>query len=326
MDESKFESLLQAIRDERIASGVEQPNNLEQLVEAIVEKQTVLRQDYEKLSGEIQKLQETLTPLPDPDVALYISVASLIISILAVAAIFFLKNHLERECNIKDRLTEKKIDELNREIQQLKLVKNAFDDKSRSFEKKIDELNRDIQRLNAAKNALDDKNRSFEKEIDKRDQEIQRLKEPPPPPPPPLLTNTSFTNEFNTLMSLKTDSTFSKKRDDFRQKYNISAFSCANSQELIQDSDVEPKFKENVTNNGGDYWAYASGDCCEVVPSPYLQSYTDIVNIGRAFGKVFESNFKFGGYFTSIKVKKPALFKKSGSQWILQSRGILLLE
>ena len=298
MDESKFESLLQAIHDERIASGVEQPNNLEQLVEAIVEKQTVLRQDYEKLSGEIQKLQETLTPLPDPDVALYISVASLIISILAVAAIFFLKNHLERECNIKDRLTEKK----------------------------IDELNRDIQRLHAAKNALDDKNRSFEKEIDKRDQEIQRLKESPPTPPPPSLTNTSFTNELNTLMSLKTDSTFSEKRDDFRQKYNISAFSCANSQELIQDSDVEPKFKENVTNNGGDYWAYASGDCCEVVPSPYLQSYTDIVNIGRAFGKVFESNFKFGGYFTSIKVKKPALFKKSGSQWILQSRGILLLE
>ena len=310
MAESKLESLLQAVQNERIAGGVEQPSNLEQLVEAIIEEQNALRQDYEKLSGEIQKIQEYLpTPTPttlEPDVTLYVPIASLIIAILAIVAIVFLKNHLE----------------------------HALDDKNGSFEKKIDELNREIQRLKSVKNTLYDKNRSFEKKIDELNREIQQLKsevatKPPPlplPPPPPLPTNTSFTNAFNALMSLKTDSTFSEKRDDFRRKYNISAFSCSNSQELIQNSDVEPVFKENVTNNGGDYWAYASGDCCEVVPSPYLQSYTDGVNIGRAFGKVFESNFKFGGYFTSIKVKKPAIFKKSGSQWILQSRGVLLLE
>lgn len=318
MDES-ISSLLEAVRAESISSGTAQ-TSLERLVEAMVEEQAALRQSCEKLSQENQELQTALQQLPESDTALYVSVAALIISIVAVAAFVFLKKHLERDLYVKNELSEEKISELNQEIQRLNSAKRDLYVKNELSEEKISELNREIQRLNSL---ITD----------------YAIKIPPAPIKNESITpferdltvvqpsmNVNFTDEFNVLMALKEAPTFSEKLESFRRKYKISAFSCSNSKELIQNADIAPTFKESSANGNADYWAYENGDSYLVVPSPDVQSYTNGADIGRAFGKVFESNFKFGGYFTSIKVKVPAHFQKIGTQWILKSRGTLILE
>lgn len=318
MDES-ISSLLEAFRAESISGGTGQ-SALERLVEAMIEEQASLRQSYEKLSQENQELQTSLQQLPESDTALYVFVAALIISIVAIAAFVFLKKHLERELYLKNESSEEKISELNQEIQRLNSAERELYLKNESSEEKISELNREIQRLNSL---ITD----------------YAIKTPPTPiktksitpferdlPVVQPSTNANFTDEFNVLMALKEAPTFLEKLESFRRKYKISAFSCSNPKELIQNADIAPAFKESSANGNADYWAYENGDCYLVVPSPDVQNYTNNVNIGRAFGKVFESNFKFGGYFTSIKVKVPAHFQKIGTQWILKSRGILLLE
>ena len=104
MDES-ISSLLEAVRAESISSGTAQ-TSLERLVEAMIEEQAALRKSCEELSQENQELQTTLQQLPETNVALYISVVSLIISILAVVTVVFLKKHLERGLHIKNESAE----------------------------------------------------------------------------------------------------------------------------------------------------------------------------------------------------------------------------
>lgn len=312
-------SLLEAVHAESISSGTAQ-SALERLVEAMVEEQAALRQSCEELSKENQEFQTALQQLPESDTALYVSVAALIISIVAVAAFVFLKNRLERELHTKNESSEEKISELNREIQRLNSAERELHVKNAASEEKIFELNREIRRLNLLITDYATKAPTVQPKTDSitlSDRNSLVVQSTP---------SLSFTDEFNALMSLIEDPTFSEKRDTFQRKYKIIAFSCSNSHELIQNSDIAPAFKESSINDSNDYWAYENGDCYLVVPSPDVQSYTNSVNIDRAFGKVFESNFKFGGYFTSIKVKVPASFKKIGTQWILKSRGILLLE
>ena len=318
MDES-ISSLLEAFRAESIFSGTTQ-TSLERLIEAMIEEQATLRKSCEELSQENQELQTALQQLLGTDVALYVSVASMIISILAVTAFIFLKKCLKHELHVRDKSFEEKISELNKEIQRLNSAERELHVKNESFEEKISELNREIQRLNLL---ITDYATKIPPAQVKTDSVTSSSKNSPVVQPTPSL---SFIDEFNALLSSREDSTFLEKRDAFLRKYKISAFSCSNSRELIQDSDIIPAFKEGSINDSNDYWAYENGDCYLVVPSPDVQSYTNAVDIGRAFGKVFESNFKFGGYFTSIKVKTPASFKKIGLRWILKSRGTLILE
>lgn len=318
MDES-ISSLLEAFRAESISGGTTQ-TSLERLIEAMIEEQAALRKSCEELSQENQEFQTAVKQLPETNVALYVSSASLIISILAVTAFIFLKKHLEHELHVRDKSSEEKISELQREIQQLNSTERELHIKNESSEEKISELRREIQRLNLL---ITDYATKIPPAQIKTDSVTSSGRNSPVVQPTPSL---SFIDEFNALLSSREDSTFLEKRDAFLHKYKISAFSCSNSRELIQDSDIVPAFKEGYINDSNDYWAYENGDCYLVVPSPDVQSYTNAVDIGQAFGKVFKSNFKFGGYFTSIKVKTPASFKKIGVQWILKSRGTLILE
>lgn len=318
MDES-ISSLLEAFRAESI-SGVTTQTSLERLIEAMIEEQAALRKSCEELSQENQEFQTAVKQLPETNVALYVSSASLIISILAVTAFIFLKKHLEHELHVRDKSSEEKISELQREIQQLNSTERELHIKNESSEEKISELRREIQRLNLL---ITDYATKIPPAQIKTDSVTSSGRNSPVVQPTPSL---SFIDEFNALLSSREDSTFLEKRDAFLRKYKISAFSCSNSRELIQDSDIVPAFKEGYINDSNDYWAYENGDFYLVVPSPDVQSYTNAVDIGQAFGKVFKSNFKFGGYFTSIKVKTPASFKKIGVQWILKSRGTLILE
>lgn len=314
MDES-VNSLLEDVRVESISSGNEQ-SSIEQPVESILEEQVALRKRCEELSQEIQELQEYVQQMPENNVALYVFGASLIISILVVLAFVFLKKHLKDELYVKGKSSDKKIAELNKEIQRLDLMEGDLYNKLTSSEEIIIALNREIQRLNSV---IVNYKTDSSTEQKKLGSEFHVNKVPPP-------ENISFTDEYNALLDWKEAGDFSERVESFRRKYKIIVFFCSNSQELIQDSDVLPTFKESSYNDSDDYWAYDNGSCYEVVPSPYVQSYTNSVNIGRGFGNVFESNFKFGGYFTSIKVKTPAKFKKIGTQWILKSRGTLVLK
>ena len=225
------------------------------------------------------------------------------------------------QLSVENEKQKTKISEPSQEIQQLKLMIEQLSVENEKQKTKISELSQEIQQHNLM---VEKTPVVKENTIDKNPfcsaQSVQST-----PPFPSQTTNASFKDEFNTLMSLKESSIFSTELAIFIKKYKVKAFSCSNSQELIQDSNVAPKFKESSADDRADYWAYENGDSYEVVPSPYVQSYNDSVNVGRAFGKVFESNFKDGGYLTDIQVTRPALFKKSGVQWILHSRGKLIL-
>ena len=138
---------------------------------------------------------------------------------------------------------------------------------------------------------------------------------------PALSFNKNFLKKITELSSATP-----KQLDEFLARHQIKIFSCANSSKLTNDYQIEPRFKMETTIDKGDYWAYLNDGRYLVVPSPFLNEYTNTVHISRAFGKVFDSTFKPGGYFNTINVELPAVFKRNDDQWFLLSQGKLLLE
>ncbi len=91
----------------------------------------------------------------------------------------------------------------------------------------------------------------------------------------------------------------------------------------MNDPDIEPIFND-VSNRNGDYWALSSSGSFEVFPR--LGVYNDNLHNERAMGIVFDSNFKSGKVYEKIHVEFPAKFRRSGTSWILESKGTLFLE
>ncbi len=128
--------------------------------------------------------------------------------------------------------------------------------------------------------------------------------------------------QYNKLITLSSNK-LRQERDNFWNKFDVKFFSCSNSSARMNDPDIEPIFND-VSNRNGDYWALSSSGSFEVFPR--LGVYNDNLHNERAMGIVFDSNFKSGKVYEKIHVEFPAKFRRSGTNWILESKGTLFLE
>ena len=279
-------------------AGTDQAEILNKLVIKLAEENISLRTVNDKLKTQINPLEESVKQLQDTtDINFYFSVAALVLAVL-LCIIFGIN----------------KIGLINSQKAQKEKFSN-IDKNISNLNDKIDNLNNEIATLKIASR---NKKHTAQEYVDKNYSYSEPTKINPAAPK----SAATFKSDFNQLMKLKSADTFDEAKKNFLNNYQIFSFSCDNSSELTRDYRIEPRFKTETSIDKGDYWAYDDNGRYLVVPSPFLNEYNNTTHIGRAFGKVFDSTFKTGGYFSNIRVEEPAVFKK---ELTLAERGILRL-
>lgn len=139
---------------------------------------------------------------------------------------------------------------------------------------------------------------------------------------PKNTTKSSAVVQYNNLITLSGNK-FKQARDNFWNTFDVKFFSCSNSGARMNDPNIEPIFNDVSTQNG-DYWALPLAGGFEVFPK--FGAYNDNLNNERAMGIVFDSNFQAGKVYEKVRVEFPAKFRRSGTSWILESKGTLFLE
>lgn len=268
----------------------------------------------ENFKTEIQTQISAANSNPFGSTAGIISVAAVVLALIAAIIAFFFKNKISDNMNriIKNSNSQgEKIKELSEQISKLEteiaILKNDNQNQRQLLEKN-NAVNSNISPATKIISAVPNVS-SFPSAATN------------PPPRPVVEKWSDFVQEFN---SLANQSGYDAKRahEEFLNKYNVQAFSCVNFEARMNTSSLAPQFGAATSLQNADYWAYEfeTGTFAVV---PRAKTYTDNHHAARAMGEVFESNFVQGGTYNKIRVERPAIFK---GMWNLDKPGKLELK
>lgn len=136
----------------------------------------------------------------------------------------------------------------------------------------------------------------------------------------------SFVHEYNAIEnSGKTSYELKNSRSEYFQKCSMTGFYCENHEKRMNDPTAPPIFKTATSQEKSSFWAmHLREQSYAVVPNP-KGGYESQLHEAGAMKQAFDSNYQ-GGSYSRINVDQPAVFNRSGDQWILVSKGRLRLE